>query len=233
MSDQDQLRREFLRVIEMLYDARPWAELARIQREFDDKLRKHWRDHYPRRIFPDHKLGEVYRDLVTLVPELAADRASAEAEARKVREKYRADDEFFSGWLTEIADQCEIRTSRTSWTTIKTIGTSSYNSTGSAHQYAQGKAQLLCELLQRIGLKTRIETFEPTANMRDYIVQANVTESEKEIVLRMSLSSLRDEVKWYRQHGLNPRVYHAGLPHDFEARVGLDSQGNDVPPRGA
>lgn len=217
MADQDQLRREFVRVSKLLADAGPWSALAEIQRRFDTRLRELWKQHR-KGIFPDHKLGDVYRELVAFEPSLADERAAAETEARAVREKYHSDKEFFEGWLEELAVQCEPRTSRTAWTPIRSFGTHSYLSTGSAPMYAQARAQRYAELLQELGLKTRIDMFDATAKLRDYIVLANVFESEKEILVYRPLSSLADDVAWYVKRGLNPRVYYPGLPHDFETK---------------
>jgi hypothetical protein len=130
------------------------------------------------------------------------------------------------------------------WTSVRTVWGSTYNTQGfGANAYARGAAQNYALNFEALGLETRVVEIKkprPKVSYRpvggyihtsDWEVQVKASYCDIEIAKRKPALSLRDWVKacWAKQ--LNPRVFDPWLPHDLEARLGIDYQGRDVAPR--
>lgn len=127
------------------------------------------------------------------------------------------------------------------WTSVRTVWGSTYNTQGfGANAYARGAAQNYALNFEALGLETQVvEVKRPRpkfpsmhyVHTSDWEVQVKASYVDIEIAKRKPTLSLRDWVKacWAKQ--LNPRVFDPWLPHDLEARLGIDYQGRDVEPK--
>lgn len=118
--------------------------------------------------------------------------------------------------------------------TLDSVWIGSYRTQGwGAESYAKGSADRMAlrasvckipvEVVKRfedINGKSKPWAFDVIVSVEDPI--------DVELIKRRPTLSIRDEIKFCLQHGLNIRVYNPFLPHGIEEKLGLDHFGNDV-----
>ena len=119
----------------------------------------------------------------------------------------------------------------------RTVSASSYSSQGyGAERYAQAAAQQYVDVAECAGIKAevlRCEERGPTTGctLVSFEVRAEVAANlDLEILSRRPGPTLREQVRLSWKRGVNPRVYNPYLPHDYEARHGLDYFGGETRP---
>jgi len=130
------------------------------------------------------------------------------------------------------------------FTKYATVHTSAYGSQTDAGGYTKKSCELLVAKAEMYGIEAHITShlktmvheipcrgghqFGGVSTYGYFNVWVNLDPIGVRILKSKPGLTLRETVKWYLQHGRNPRVYMPMLPYDFEAKNGLDRFGNDI-----
>lgn len=127
--------------------------------------------------------------------------------------------------LNRVAKLIEVKAGGTEYL-YKSYYYGTYSSSdGGSGKYAQCQAKLTLAELEPFKVEARIEE-----KARESLVWVKVAEAlDAEILRRSAYLSMRDWVRLCWKFGCQPRVFNPYLPHDFEAKNGLDYFGNEVP----
>jgi hypothetical protein len=152
--------------------------------------------------------------------------------ARGINSAQEAKEEVEIVRLSELAAGIPLPVSNTEVEIGRSSGWGWMSQGYGANAYARNDAERKADKARLHGLEVTVVTIEKEETDRSvetYGVFAQTTEVGKLLLQFREEPDLRSEVAMMWKRGANPRVYMPFLPHGYEASVGLDMFGNDLP----
>ena len=148
--------------------------------------------------------------------------------AKAIHTEKRTRIEHLKALMEELAPQTDLTIERTpdAWTLYRWFYASSYNSTGSPERYLDSSIETMKDHLRQYIPEEDMKV-EDTPGGKNLLICYSGNGAEI-LKLRPHLE-LRTVVKNMMKRGTNPRVFYPMLPHGYEAKMGLDYFGNDLP----
>lgn len=167
-------------------------------------------------------MGQAYFDIL----------ARYEAEAEALVETTRAEKDKVGEQLDQLAEKIPVTSEGADWRQADSVSSSDYSTQTDSHGYARRSAEMKVLHYRHAGLEAEVrrtllrdkhpgDPFFAKSGVTYYEVWVRASELDVKVAKRKGGPTLKEQLQWAWDNGVNPRVFNPWLPHGLEERLGV------------